>query len=179
MMEIQTKRLQLSPIIEEDTDELHQLWIQSSVRKYLWDDLVIPIETTREIIDRNQTALSQFLYGLWGVRPLEQKILIGFCGYWPFFEPPEVQLIYGLSDSYWGQGLATEMAKAAIEVGFKTFKFQQIAASTDEPNIRSIAVLERLGMFREKRQNIDGKETIFYKIEKEKFENDRTNSLRI
>ncbi|MEM9541461.1 MAG: GNAT family N-acetyltransferase [Cyanobacteria bacterium P01_E01_bin.42] len=169
-MQIQTERLQLSPIVEEDLEEIHQLWTQPSVRKYLWDDLVIPIETTRDIIARNQTALSQLLYGLWGVRPLDEKILIGFCGYWPFFEPPEVQLIYGLSDRYWRRGLATEMATAAIEFGFNTFQFQQIVASTDEPNIRSLAVLERLGMYREKQKKIEGKETIFYKIEKTHFE---------
>lgn len=174
-MQIQTERLQLSPIIEEDTEELHQLWIQSSVRKYLWDDLIIPIETTQEIIACNQTALSQSLYGLWGVRAIDKKILIGFCGYWPFFEPPEVQLIYGLSESYWGRGLATEMAKAMIQYGFDIFKFERVIASTDKPNIRSIAVLERLGMLQEKQKNIEGKETIFYKIRKETFENAQIN----
>ncbi|MGK7928831.1 MAG: GNAT family N-acetyltransferase [Spirulina sp.] len=170
-MQIQTERLHLSPIREQDAEELHNIWIQPSVRQYLWDDLIIPIDETQAIATRNQTALSQSLYGLWGARQIEKKSLIGFCGYWPFFEPPEIQLIYGLSDRYWGRGLGTEMARAMVKYGFETLGFTRVVASTDTPNQRSIAVLERLGMLREKQQNIDGKETIFYRIAKEQFEN--------
>ena len=168
-MQIQTERLQLSPIQEQDAEELHQIWLQPLVRQYLWDNSLVAIDEVQEIIARNQTALSQSLYGLWGVRKLEQKPLIGFCGYWPFFDPPDVQLIYGLSRRYWGRGLATEMALAMIQYGFSSLDFTQIKASTDAPNKRSIAVLERLGMLREKQQNIDGKETIFYTLERENF----------
>jgi ribosomal-protein-alanine N-acetyltransferase len=80
-----------------------------------------------------------------------------------------VQLIYGLDCQYWGKGLATEMGRAMLEYGFHQLGFVTICASTDPPNRASIAVLERLGMTVEKQVIIDGRDTIFYRIEQEQF----------
>jgi ribosomal-protein-alanine N-acetyltransferase len=40
--------------------------------------------------------------------------LIGFCGLWPFREPPNLELLYGIAESLWGQGYATEVAHAVM-----------------------------------------------------------------
>ena len=40
--------------------------------------------------------------------------LVGFVGFRPFFDPPELQLLYGLLPAYWGRGLATEPAGAPM-----------------------------------------------------------------
>jgi RimJ/RimL family protein N-acetyltransferase len=53
---------------------------------------------------------------------------------------------YVLHRDYWGQGLITEAASAIIEVGFSTLRMHRIWATTDPENLRSIRVLERLGM---------------------------------
>jgi ribosomal-protein-alanine N-acetyltransferase len=80
-----------------------------------------------------------------------------------------VQLIYGLDCKYWGKGLATEMGRAMLEYGFQQLGFATISSCTDPPNRASIAVLERLGMTVEKQVIIDGRDTIFYRIEREQF----------
>ncbi|MBE9169952.1 GNAT family N-acetyltransferase [Pleurocapsales cyanobacterium LEGE 06147] len=163
-LEIITERMQLSPVTEADTDELHQLWTQPEIRKYLWDDRIIEASQTQQIVTQSISAFSDREYGLWLARLLNTKPLIGFCGYWPFFEPPQIQLIYGLSPQYWGRGLATEMARAAIDYGFQEWGFKVICASTDVPNKASIAVIKRLGMTYQKQEEINGKETIFYQL---------------
>ncbi|MGK7895674.1 MAG: GNAT family N-acetyltransferase [Xenococcus sp. (in: cyanobacteria)] len=159
-----TNRIKLSPVGEDELEELHQIWIQPEVRKYLWDDLVIPKTQTQEIITQSLIAFANKLYGLWIARLINENNIIGFTGYWQFFDPPQTQLLYGLSPQYWGQGLATEMSRAMIDYGFKEYEFKTINASIDLENKSSIDVLKRLGMQYIKQENIDGKETIFYQL---------------
>ena len=160
--EIFTQRIKLSPVKEIELEELHQIWIQPEVRRYLWDDITIPKTQTQEIITQSLAAFARKRYGLWVARLIEQSNLIGFTGYWQFFDPPQTQLLYGLLPQYWGQGLATEMSKSMVDYGFKEYGFKTIYASTDLENKSSLAVLKRLGMSYIKQENIDGKETIFY-----------------
>ena len=159
-----TQRIKLSPVKEIELEELHQIWIQPEVRRYLWDDITIPKTQTQEIITQSLAAFASKRYGLWVARLIDQKNLIGFTGYWQFFDPPQTQLLYGLSPQYWGQGLATEMSKSMLDYGFKEYDFKTIYASTDLENKSSLAILKRLGMSYVKQENIDGKETIFYQL---------------
>jgi ribosomal-protein-alanine N-acetyltransferase len=166
-LEIITERMQLSPVTEADTDELHQLWTQPEVRKYLFDDRVIEVSQTQQIVTQSISAFSDREYGLWLARLLNTQLIIGFCGYWPFLEPPQIQLIYGLSAQYWSRGLATEMARAAIDYGFRECDFKIIYASTDVPNKASIAVMKRLGMTYQKQKEVNGQEIIFYQLNRD------------
>ncbi len=146
MTTLKTSRCALRPFEIDDLQALHELWTSPGVRKYLWDDEVIPLDLTRELLEQSIVKIDCGEYGLWGVYLEEQNMLAGFCGFWPFHEPPQVELLYGLDKAYWGQGLATEVAKAMIPLGRELFSLQKILASTDKPNQASIRVLERLGM---------------------------------
>ena len=161
-VKIITDRLELFPVTMQEARSLHEIWIQPEVRKYLWDDLLIPFSQTEEIIDQSIQAFDNNQYGLWLAKLKDKQTSIGFCGYWPFFN--QIQLIYGLEPNYWGKGLATEMVKATIDYGFDRYQFTTIYASTDPPNLASIALMKRLGMEYYKRETIEGKETIFYQI---------------
>ena len=48
-LSLSTARLHLRPIQPPDEALLHALWTNPGVRKYLWDDAVIPIEKVKEI----------------------------------------------------------------------------------------------------------------------------------
>ena len=43
-----TERLLLRPIKPTDEAELLTLWTNPDVRKYLWDDVIIPVEKVKE-----------------------------------------------------------------------------------------------------------------------------------
>jgi [ribosomal protein S5]-alanine N-acetyltransferase len=163
---IETDRMFLSPASEGDADKLHQMWVQPAVRKYLFDDLILPLSQVQEMLLQSAISFQKGSYGIWIARLKQQETMAGFTGFWPFFEPPEIQLIYGLSSECWGKGLATEMARAMLEYGFQTYGFETISASTDLPNTASIAVMERLSMTFEKQMTYEGKEIIFYKFPK-------------
>ncbi len=56
---------------------------------------------------------------------------------------------YAIGRMWWGRGIATEAARATMKWGIETFVLTRIWASTDERNVRSVRVLEKLGMQRE------------------------------
>jgi RimJ/RimL family protein N-acetyltransferase len=56
---------------------------------------------------------------------------------------------YTLRRSAWGQGLATEAARALLELGFGSLGLHRIHATASPLNLASHRVLEKLGMRRE------------------------------
>ena len=61
---------------------------------------------------------------------------------------PAVEVAWRLHRHYWGQGYATEAARAAIEDGFTRVGLREIVAFTVLDNKPSQRVMERLGMTR-------------------------------
>jgi RimJ/RimL family protein N-acetyltransferase len=56
---------------------------------------------------------------------------------------------YAIGRAWWGQGIATEAAQAAMAWGITTFGLTRVWASTDVRHLRSHCVLEKLNMQRE------------------------------
>jgi [ribosomal protein S5]-alanine N-acetyltransferase len=59
---------------------------------------------------------------------------------------------YAIGRAWWGRGIATEAAHAAMAWGIQTFGLVRTWASTDVRNIKSQRVLEKLGLKRESLQ---------------------------
>jgi ribosomal-protein-alanine N-acetyltransferase len=56
---------------------------------------------------------------------------------------------YAIGRAWWHQGIATEAARAAVAWAATAFGLVRIWAATDARNLRSVRVLEKLGMQRE------------------------------
>ena len=56
---------------------------------------------------------------------------------------------YAIGRAWWGQGIAVLAARTAIEWAIEAFGLTRIWGSTDSRNVRSLRVLEKLGMARE------------------------------
>jgi ribosomal-protein-alanine N-acetyltransferase len=172
--EIKTQRLTLRPFTLADVDEIHQLWIEPGVRRYLWDDEIIPREKAREVIAESVKLFHEKGLGLWAVTFHEQSAIIGFCGYWYFHEPPELEILYGSSQKHWGNNLATEAARAILQFGFLYLEFDEIVASADAPNAASFRVMEKTGMKFWRRETKNGSDTIFYSLSINDFQFDKS-----
>ena len=59
------------------------------------------------------------------------------------------EIYYNILPEFWGKGFATEVGKALVKFGFKELKLHKVEAGVQTENIRSIKVLEKLGMTRE------------------------------
>jgi ribosomal-protein-alanine N-acetyltransferase len=161
---LETARLWMRPFRRDDVSELHRLFTDPRVRRYLLDDQVVSIEFVETEIAKSTALFAARGFGMWSVFLLGQTVLIGFCGFRHFHEPPELQLLYGIAPAHWNKGLATEAARAMIRHGFEVNRFDRIIASADAPNTASQRVLEKAGMHVEKRVIIKGLDTVYYAI---------------
>jgi RimJ/RimL family protein N-acetyltransferase len=106
-----------------------------------------------ELIERIEAAFEQHGFGLWALELRSSGDFIGFAGLAvPAFEAhftPAVEVGWRLARSAWGQGYATEAGRAAVEFGFDRAALEQIVSFTSVGNLRSRAVMERIGMSRD------------------------------
>lgn len=166
---LETDRLYLRPYNSDDGPALHRLWTDPAVRRYLLDDEVVARDFVDQEIADTVALFEEHGYGQWSVRPKEGTDLIGFSGYRPFYNPPVLQLIYGMDPAWWGQGLAVEAARAVLRYGFETLGFETIHAATDAPNTASVRVLDKLGMKLVRRATAHGLDTLFYTLHQRAF----------
>lgn len=172
---ITTARLRLQPLSHADLEPLLELWTEPGVTRFLFDDQIISREqVTTEIIDSIKRFETDGC-GLWGARLRQETGLIGFCGYRFFHDPPQLQLIYGFHPDLWSKGLATEAARTMIGFGFERLGLECVVASADAPNTASLRVMERAGMRFDRRETINGLDTVYYRLDRQDYEPD--NSL--
>lgn len=89
-------------------------------------------------------------YGFWAVEAPGQAPFLGFIGLAvPAFETsftPCVEIGWRLARPWWGRGLATEGAQAALSYGFEQLGLAEIVSFTVPGNVRSRRVMAKLGM---------------------------------
>lgn len=92
-------------------------------------------------------------FGYWAIELPGVAPFIGFVGLSvPSFEAhftPCIEIGWRLAFAHWGKGYVTEGARAALDFGFNEAGLDEIVAFTAESNTRSRAVMERLGMHRD------------------------------
>jgi ribosomal-protein-alanine N-acetyltransferase len=110
-------------------------------------------------VDRQIANLAGRGYGLWAVEVRDGAPFIGFVGLEsPAYEAPftpAVEVGWRLARAAWGNGFATEAARAALDFGFDRLRLGEIVSFTAPANVRSIAVMERLGMTRDPADDFD------------------------
>jgi len=98
-------------------------------------------------------------YGLWAIEVPGIAGFIGIVGlHGALFEAPftpAVEVGWRLAPAYWNRGYATEAAKEALRFGFERIGLDEIVSFTNIANTRSQAVMERIGMTRDKAGDFD------------------------
>lgn len=164
---LHTPRLTLVPVRASDAPAIHALFISPGVRRFLWDDEVIPTERTAGVIEESERIFARSRFGLWGAWTREASSparLVGFGGLWYFRDPPELELLYGVADDEVNRGLATEIATAVVSYARDALGWRELRASTDGGNAASVRVLEKLGFRFERRAVVGGLDTMFYQL---------------
>lgn len=154
---VTTERLLLRQWREEDLAPFAKLNADPRVMEYF------PKLQTREESDASVKRVSdhirQYGWGFWAASLLETGEFIGFIGLQPVpFQAaftPAVEIGWRLAFEHWGKGYATEGAKAALQYGFERLHLQDIVSFTTTGNMRSRAVMERIGMHHESNNDFD------------------------
>ncbi|WP_194715065.1 GNAT family N-acetyltransferase [Noviherbaspirillum soli] len=145
---IQTARLRLRPWREEDKPPFRALNADPRVMA-CFPSLLSPSQSDA-LAERFQKFIEAQGWGFWAVECNATQAFIGFVGLHarpdalPF--SPCVEIGWRLAHQYWGRGYASEAAGGALRFGFDRLQLEEIVAFTAVGNVRSRAVMERLGM---------------------------------
>ena len=108
------------------------------------------LEMTKKFIDKVNAHLENHGYSLYATVRKDTNEFIGFIGLLiADFEShftPATEIGWRLSPHHWGQGFATEGAKAVLDFAFKELKIPEIVSFTAAGNAKSIRVMQKIGL---------------------------------
>ena len=125
---------------------LRPIGTDPQVMRYISDGKPWPNEQIREFVGRQISHFDRLGYCLWKLLLKETSEMIGFCGLQPLDGTAETEIGWWLARAWWGQGLATEAARAALIDGFERAGLARIVAVALAANRASIHVMGKLGM---------------------------------
>lgn len=156
-IELETSRLRLRQWRDEDVEPLYAMTSDPEVQAHFpsiqdRDKSLVMFERLRDLIDEKG-------WGFWAVELKAGRTFAGFCGIKEVnFEAPFVPAVevgWRFVREHWGQGYATEAARASLRFGFEELGLDEIVAFLLPGNRRSAAVCERLGMTRDPAGDFD------------------------
>ena len=143
-LELETARLRIRPLVEEDWRGVHEYLSVPGMREYLPEWPETP-EETRAFVARNlaDEARQHALV----LRDGDQ--LVGHVGFHPWFGPQTYEIGWAVAPAHQGRGYATEAALAVLAHAFGTLGLHRIVATCQPQNTPSVRVMEKLGLRRE------------------------------
>ena len=111
---------------------------------------VLTAEQSDALVARFERSFEDHGFGLWAVSRRDDAVLVGAVGLLAVDEvlpfAPGVEVGWRLHRRHWGQGYATEAARAALAFAFDQRGEEEIVSFTSAINERSRGVMTRLGM---------------------------------
>ena len=152
-MQLITPRLLLRNWKDGDRELFHFINSDEQVMKFF------PFRRSREESDQLMEWLRADIdengFGFAAVEIRETGETAGFAGISrprlsPVFPDDTIEIGWRLAGRWWGKGIATEAARAWLRHGFENLHLPEIVSFAVHDNLRSVAVMERIGMRRER-----------------------------
>jgi RimJ/RimL family protein N-acetyltransferase len=148
---LETERLRLRSWIDSDRDLFREINSDPKVMEFF------PFRRTYEEADaflaRLNDAITETGLGFYALELKETQEPMGFCGLslanMPDIFPVEtVEVGWRLATRFWGNGYATEAARALLDFAFGEKHLDAVVSFAVGENRRSTAVMKRLGLHR-------------------------------
>jgi len=151
---IETERLRIRALTEDDIDGMFTLDSDPEVHKYLGNK---PVKTKAEslaVIQNIQKQYQERGIGRWAVEDKNTNVFLGWTGLRLYQGAEESfngftnfhDIGYRFIRKYWGKGYATESAKAALDYAFNTMKLDAVYALTELEHEASHHILLKIGL---------------------------------
>lgn len=173
---LETERLWLRPYEKGDRDLIVALYGDAEVTAFTKLGQRTAVETER-ILAGYLAAWRR--HGL-GMRAMFLKsaqapgrTFVGEFGLFAHGEAGGMALRYALAKDYWGQGLATEAARATLDDAFGAKGLESVLSVVQTRNQASVRIMEKLG-FQAQRRALDGEaEIVFYSLSRAQWREGR------
>ncbi|QMT17388.1 GNAT family N-acetyltransferase [Planococcus maritimus] len=149
---LETERLVLTEITEQDTDRFFALLQREDVTYYYGMDRLMAREEALEMI-RAFRVVFEFMRGMrWGIRLRGEEALIGTIGLNQLqLRSKKTEVGYELHPDYWRKGLMEEALSAVLTYCFEELGLYRVGATTYPANTGSNRLLKKLGFKEEGR----------------------------
>jgi len=149
---LESERLVMTEITNNDLNDIHTLHSTPEVDEFNTLGMPKDIQETSNFISATikdqQTTDRKHI--CWTIKTKSDNNFIGIAGL--VFSANRfrmAEIYFKLSPAFWGKGFATELAIRIFQFAFRDLGLHRIEAGVETENVRSIKVLEKLGMIRE------------------------------
>jgi RimJ/RimL family protein N-acetyltransferase len=154
---IETPRLLLRAWRPEDREPFAALNADPRVMEHL--PAVLPRAQSDALANHSEKHFERHGFGPWAVEVPGVAPFIGFVGLdVPAFEAhftPCVEIGWRIAAQHWGNGYATEAALASARHAFDVVGLEELVSFTTPANVRSQAVMRRIGMTHDPADDFD------------------------
>ncbi len=169
--ELSTDKLILRAYLPEDADDLLLMWKDPDLSQYFPASLKeLDYSGIQAQIAKLANLWQTRGYSQWGIFNKSENRLIGYCGLQMLDKTDDVELYYGLTRSFWGQGLATEATRSAVRYSFEKLDLPRLTALTFHQNTASQKVLQKLGFKFGGNRNFYQTEVLYFELSRPEYE---------
>lgn len=162
---LETERLILRSQQPEDTETIVKMFADPEVMRFIGDGNVIPRNIAEQSVNRWNEYERKHSFSSWAVVRKEDDAFIGKCGFNYLPDNSDIELSYMLDEPYWGNGYASEIAKATLDYGLNKLDLKRVVALVYPQNSPSIRVIEKTGFKFEKEYDYKGIKMLMYAVE--------------
>ena len=149
-IKIETERLKLKALTDDDANSLFSIFSDPIVMKYWNTEAWREVSQAHEFITSSTRAMSENSSLTLGVFLKDSNTLIGKIMLFSIDnESKRAEIGFGISRDFWGKGIVAEAANALIDYAFNKLNLRRIEAEVDPDNNASAKALTRLGFVQE------------------------------
>lgn len=143
---IKTERLILDSWSSSDWLAFRPIAVDPEVMRYITGGVPWTDEQIQNFVYRQMALYSERGFCRWKLLDGSTGEMIGFCGVgvWREFMDPEIG--WWLARPYWGRGLATEAARAALQDALEPVRLKRLISIARPENTASIGVMKKIGL---------------------------------
>jgi len=147
-MQLISERLAMRPVVAQDRETLMRIYGDPATNSFNPAGPLANLDEAQQLLDRWIAHWQQHGFGNMALTQRDAPhAILGFGGLTlrEFGGRPVNNLGYRLATHAWGQGLATEFARAMVRYGFEECGLQVIDAAVRANHLASQRVLEKAG----------------------------------
>ena len=163
---IETARMVGERLTLAHGEELTRLLLDPRVAKTMWSahEMQTPEQVGAGLV-RKLEHWDRHGFGQWLFRDRATGSMIGRGGpqHTVASGRDEVEIGWVIVPERWGEGLATELARASLEVAFGPLALREVIAYTQPDNVASRRVMEKTGFLHERLIVYEGEQFVLYR----------------
>jgi RimJ/RimL family protein N-acetyltransferase len=157
-----TQRLIAEKLHQNHLDDLVRLHLDSDASRFLGG--VRSPEVTKTYLETSIAHWDQYGFGLWALRT-QDGLFAGRAGIRHILveDAPEVEIAYTFRQEFWGQGFASEITGALVDIGFRHLSLSSLVGVVFTEHAASRRVLEKSGFVLEREVIFHGENCVLYR----------------